>query len=61
MVSTRCPICHAPTDRVADADTWPFCSGRCRSVDLGRWLDGGYSLADGALRSAPLDDEGAEP
>ena len=22
----------------------PFCSPRCRRIDLGRWLDEGYSL-----------------
>jgi len=22
----------------------PFCSARCRSIDLGRWLDEAYSL-----------------
>lgn len=22
----------------------PFCSDRCRSIDLGRWLDEGYPL-----------------
>lgn len=22
----------------------PFCSDRCRRIDLGRWLDEGYSL-----------------
>jgi len=24
----------------------PFCSERCRTIDLGRWLDEGYSLPD---------------
>jgi endogenous inhibitor of DNA gyrase (YacG/DUF329 family) len=22
----------------------PFCSDRCRQIDLGRWLDEGYSV-----------------
>ena len=34
----RCPICGKPT---AEA-TRPFCSPRCRDVDLNRWLSGGY-------------------
>lgn len=22
----------------------PFCSARCRDIDLGRWLDGAYAV-----------------
>lgn len=39
----RCPICAEPTD----AAYRPFCSRRCRDVDLGRWLGGGYVIAGG--------------
>jgi endogenous inhibitor of DNA gyrase (YacG/DUF329 family) len=34
----RCPIC----DRPASQETRPFCSSRCRDVDLNRWLSGHY-------------------
>ncbi|MHC4917789.1 MAG: DNA gyrase inhibitor YacG [Planctomycetota bacterium] len=27
---------------------FPFCSGRCRLIDLGRWLDGEYRIDGGA-------------
>jgi endogenous inhibitor of DNA gyrase (YacG/DUF329 family) len=38
-----CPICGIAFR--ADACTSiPFCSDRCRHVDLGRWLNEGYSL-----------------
>jgi uncharacterized protein len=33
-----CPICSRPAD---DASK-PFCSPRCRDVDLHRWLSGSY-------------------
>jgi endogenous inhibitor of DNA gyrase (YacG/DUF329 family) len=33
-----CPICGRP----ADVATKPFCSSRCRDVDLHRWLSGSY-------------------
>jgi endogenous inhibitor of DNA gyrase (YacG/DUF329 family) len=33
-----CPICGKPA---AEA-TRPFCSSRCRDVDLNRWLTGSY-------------------
>lgn len=36
----RCPICQRPQA----ADTRPFCSPRCRDVDLNRWLTGSYVI-----------------
>ena len=37
----RCPICRRP---VAEPFR-PFCSKRCRDVDLNRWLSGAYVVA----------------
>jgi endogenous inhibitor of DNA gyrase (YacG/DUF329 family) len=39
----RCPSCKREFDPAASAAK-PFCSERCRLVDLGRWLGEGYSL-----------------
>ena len=36
--SKSCPICGKP----AFEATRPFCSPRCRDVDLNRWLSGSY-------------------
>lgn len=36
----RCPICGKP----AVARHQPFCSPRCATIDLGRWLKEGYSI-----------------
>jgi endogenous inhibitor of DNA gyrase (YacG/DUF329 family) len=35
-----CPICGKPTAQA----TRPFCSSRCRDVDLNRWLTGSYVI-----------------
>lgn len=35
-----CPICRKP---VRDEHR-PFCSERCRTIDLGRWLGGAYAI-----------------
>jgi uncharacterized protein len=35
-----CPICGKPTD----PQFKPFCSQRCRQVDLNRWLSGTYRI-----------------
>ena len=34
----KCPICGKP----ATEPSKPFCSERCRDVDLNRWLSGSY-------------------
>jgi endogenous inhibitor of DNA gyrase (YacG/DUF329 family) len=38
-----CPICEEPLLE-AERRHRPFCSARCRQVDLGRWLGGEYAL-----------------
>jgi uncharacterized protein len=35
-----CPECGSPSSR----DTFPFCSTRCKNVDLNRWLSGAYAI-----------------
>jgi uncharacterized protein len=36
--SRACPICRKPAEQAFR----PFCSPRCRDVDLNRWLKGAY-------------------
>jgi hypothetical protein len=38
----RCPICKKVVKN-GDAD-FPFCSGRCRTIDLGKWASGAYVI-----------------
>ena len=40
-----CPICIKPTDSDKDAD-FPFCSERCRLLDLGAWSAEKYVVSD---------------
>lgn len=39
----RCPICEKQFDP-AQSPAMPFCSDRCRQIDLGRWLREVYSV-----------------
>jgi endogenous inhibitor of DNA gyrase (YacG/DUF329 family) len=48
MRTTRCPICKKPVDYTDRHPTFPFCSDRCKLVDLGNWLDGRYRVASEA-------------
>jgi uncharacterized protein len=47
----RCPICGKPAIEASK----PFCSERCRDVDLNRWLSNSY-----AIPGKPEDDQDAE-
>jgi endogenous inhibitor of DNA gyrase (YacG/DUF329 family) len=48
----KCPTCRRTLDAAAAASpNRPFCSERCRTADLGGWLDGAYRIA------SPLSEE----
>jgi hypothetical protein len=58
----RCAICGKPAAPRPGTRSYPFCSDRCRLVDLGRWLGEEYRIpgpraGDGAAAS-PDDDDG---
>jgi uncharacterized protein len=38
-----CPICKKPV-KSTNSD-FPFCSERCRTIDLGKWASGGYVIS----------------
>ena len=42
VLKLRCPICKKPVK--ADEPDFPFCSDRCRSIDLGKWATGAYVI-----------------
>jgi endogenous inhibitor of DNA gyrase (YacG/DUF329 family) len=60
-VKLRCPICKKSV-KSSDPD-FPFCSDRCRLIDLGKWASGGYVIsspvtdAEEAIRDRTLEDE----
>jgi endogenous inhibitor of DNA gyrase (YacG/DUF329 family) len=44
MKPVPCPTCKKALVTPADK-SFPFCSERCRLLDLGNWLDGRYRVA----------------
>lgn len=36
----KCPTCGKPTEWSREQRWRPFCSERCRLIDLGEWLEG---------------------
>jgi uncharacterized protein len=60
------PVCASCGRGPVSARWRPFCSERCKLVDLGRWLSGGYRIPGPRAGSATddVDDDavpGAEP
>jgi endogenous inhibitor of DNA gyrase (YacG/DUF329 family) len=41
----NCPICKTPTDSEKHAE-FPFCSERCRLLDLGAWSAEKYVVSE---------------
>jgi endogenous inhibitor of DNA gyrase (YacG/DUF329 family) len=53
----RCPVCKREFDK-ATSNALPFCSERCRTIDMGRWLGEAYHLP---VVPDPEADEKLEP
>jgi hypothetical protein len=51
----RCPICKKSV-KSSDAD-FPFCSDRCRVIDLGKWASGGYVVSTPVTDVSELSEE----
>ncbi|MBK9169405.1 MAG: DNA gyrase inhibitor YacG [Bryobacterales bacterium] len=49
----KCPVCNKPVER--SNPEYPFCSERCRMIDLGNWAMGRYAIPGEPLE--PPDDE----
>ena len=56
----KCAQCGGPRGLRPDNAAFPFCSARCKTIDLGKWLNGEYRIPVGAgvtERSGPSHDE----
>jgi len=42
-IKPKCPICKKAVARAAE--DFPFCSERCRTIDLGKWASGKYVVS----------------
>jgi endogenous inhibitor of DNA gyrase (YacG/DUF329 family) len=51
----NCPICKKPTDSEANTE-FPFCSERCRVVDLGNWASEKYVISEPVIDEDALED-----
>ena len=59
-VAARCPVCREQVAARVENPAFPFCSARCKQIDLGRWLQEDYRIQvtpDETERSLPEPDE----
>jgi uncharacterized protein len=59
-MEVRCPTCRARVDWEKSLYR-PFCSERCKALDLGRWLAEEYRVPAGDDEEPDGEDPGAEP
>ncbi len=50
-------LCVYCRRRPVDLVWRPFCSERCKLLDLAKWVDGGYRVPGEAVPETPLSDD----
>ncbi len=55
MATIKCSNCKTEIKAKPENPAFPFCSERCRAIDLGRWLGEEYRFV---VQSADEDDDG---
>ena len=45
VTTVKCPICQKPVIGNEESKYRPFCSQRCRLIDLGEWAQEKYTVA----------------
>ena len=61
MIQASCPICGRAMEGQSPKEwpQFPFCSERCKTIDLGRWLNESYRLpAEEAGDAVPSEETG---
>lgn len=53
MSNVKCPQCGKLTEYEGNEDR-PFCSRRCKLIDLGAWIDEEYSIMGGTTELEDL-------
>jgi uncharacterized protein len=52
----RCPTCGQLVQ--TKEEDFPFCSDRCRMIDLGKWATGAYKISSPVIDPEVLEDLG---
>ena len=53
----KCPTCNKQNTWTSENKFRPFCSERCKLIDLGTWADESNRVAGDAINPEDIDDE----
>lgn len=60
--TVNCPVCQKPVEWSAEKSPFrPFCSERCRLIDLGDWASENHAIPGEPVPPDMLDDKNEEP
>ena len=54
-ITLNCPTCRGVVAR--EDEFFPFCSDRCRLIDLGKWASGAYKISSPVLDPDLIEDQ----
>jgi endogenous inhibitor of DNA gyrase (YacG/DUF329 family) len=58
--TVQCPTCRRPVEWSSASQYRPFCSDRCRLIDLGAWLTEKHAIPSDTPASMDADSEAGE-
>lgn len=53
----QCPTCEAPVEWSAQSPFRPFCSERCKLIDLGAWASEAHAISGNELEDDLFSDD----
>jgi uncharacterized protein len=56
----KCPICDVEVKPRSENKLFPFCSPRCKTIDLGKWLSEEYRVPTGEVDGTDDEDAGSK-
>jgi endogenous inhibitor of DNA gyrase (YacG/DUF329 family) len=54
--TVNCPTCHSPVEWLEKNELRPFCSDRCKLIDLGAWASEEYKVPGKPVSEWDLDE-----
>lgn len=63
MATVSCPTCGKTVEWTESSRWRPFCSERCKLIDLGEWMSEAHRIAGEpvGVEPQPEDEEGVDP
>jgi endogenous inhibitor of DNA gyrase (YacG/DUF329 family) len=61
MLTVKCPTCDASVDWKPENRFRPFCSDRCKQIDLGAWAAEKYTITSDAQDPAQEGEDAIDP